>query len=269
MATRCSTLALPIAALALAGTASADLFHDDFESYTNGALPGGEWHDIFERAVDRPVPSPSMTVIDTTDAHGNATKAMQSSVVKGTNGAFVPIAHAKTHTVSMDVRIDQLAAPGQGWPAGVGFIKDLGDPSVDVNRNPQAILYGWTDRRWRFFATQSNGTPNKDDQLSGPRFVLGTWYRLTVTVDTEIGLLQATVADAATGQIRNTGSHSFTNWDVENGMFDAFTMFDGESENSTTVGQATVDNVTYTPAPGAATAILTLALGAGARRRRR
>lgn len=260
-------LSLALAVACIAAPASAGIFHDDFEGYDTGAFPAGAWHDISERTVDRPVPSPTMTVIDTTDAHGNATKAIQSSAVSGTNGAFASIAHAKTHTVSMDVRVDRTAAAGQGWPMAVGFIQDLSLGTGDVNANPQALIYGWNARRWRFFISQGVDRPAVDLTMSGPQYQLGEWYRFTVTVDTELGTFEATVADAATGDIRNSVSHQFNNWDPDRGMYDAITMFDGETPGSTTVGQATVDNVTYTPAPGTAAA-LTLGLAFAARRRR-
>ncbi len=261
--------ALALAAIAaLTPAASADIFQDDFESAPVGSFPGDPWHDIFERAVDRPVPAPTMTIIETTDAHGNATRAIQSSQTSGTNGAFVPIEHANKHTVSMDVRIDRAPAPNQGWPMAVGFIQDSGVGSGDVNANPQALIYGWNNRRWWFFISQGQDRPAVNVMLGGPQYQIGVWYRFTITADTELGVFEATVADAATGDVLNERTITHTSWDPARGMFDAITMFDGESATATTVGQATLDNVVYTPAPGTAIPAGMLALAVGARRRR-
>lgn len=262
-------------ALALAAIAAlpithahADLINDDFESDTVGQLPGSPWHDIAERAVDMPVPSPTLTVIETTDAHGNPTRGVQTSAVKGTNGAFLPIDHARHHTVSMDVRIDQAPATNQGWPIAVGFIKDAGVGSGDVNANPQALIYGWNNQRWRFFVSQGQDLPAIDFAMAGLPYEIGAWYRFTITVDTELGLFRATVADAATGQIRNVANLTHASWNPERGMYDAITLFDGESANSTTTGQATIDNVSYVPAPGAALTIGACSAALMMRRRR-
>lgn len=251
---------------ALTLPAAAGIVSDSFESYTSGSFPTEPWHDIRSCAADNPTPAPTMSIIETTDAHGKTTQALQSNATNGTNGAFFDIDHARTHTVTADLRIDRLAAPNQGWPMGVGFANSIDNGNDDVNGNPHAVIYAWTDRRFRLFIRTGDGAPGRDFVITGPRFDLDTWYTLSLQVDTATGAFEARVLDAVSGETLSTRSVTSPQWDQELGMYDAAAFFDGETPGST-FGQATLDNVSYVPAPWAAYALLFS--GALACRRRR
>jgi len=255
-----------LAALALsAAPALADLIAEDFEPYAAGTFPGGPWHDIAGRADANPAPSPTMFVINTVDAHGELTHALQTTAVNGTNGVFADIEQARAHTVTMDVRIDRLASPGEGWPAGVGFLQDAG--LGDVNRNPHAVIYGWTDRSWHLFVSQGVDSQAVDLRINGSGFQIGIWYTLSLMVDTETGTFEASVLDAATGALIGSRAHTFDGWDADRGHYDAISMFDGELPGSSTAGRSSIDNVRYVPVPSMSCLLLSAMAMRAIRRR--
>ncbi|MCA9303880.1 MAG: hypothetical protein KC996_07150 [Phycisphaerales bacterium] len=248
----------------VASASHAGIIHDDFEQYQSGQLPSGQWHDVFDRVVNHPPSQPSINVISTVDAHGNATQAVQTVREGGTNGFYASIEDSNIHNLSMDVRVDAMPSANTGWPVGVGY---LGYSEGDVNANPQAILYAWTGRVWNFFIAMGEGRPAVDLRLSGPRFQIGTWYTLSVEVNTETGEFQARVYDAATGELTNSTNHIYNNWDPEVDRFNTITMFDGDNPGAAAHGQSTIDNVHYTPTPSSL-AMVPVMLSVAIRRRR-
>lgn len=235
---------------------SAQSFDDDFESYDVGELPGAPWLDISTRIDNPTVPSPSALVVDTTGPDGSPTKAVQIVDEIGTSsGVLSEIAHADRHVMRMDVRIDQFSDASGAWPGGIGFLQDEG--AADFNGDPQAVLYAWQDRRWHLFIKNApaSSTSGIDMLITGaPRIRPGTWYTLELKVDTQIGEFDASVFDAASGDLLGQQSFSFPNWDPQFGEFDALAAFDGEggATGGTFGGVSTYDNVSYIPAPPAA-----------------
>ncbi len=252
-----------LAAIGPQGGVAGQVFRDDFEAYAPGSFPAGSWHDVFERVGNPSVPPPTATIIETIDAHGAPTRALQTArAFRSASGAFSLIDPANTHQMSIDVRIDGFAAPNQGWPIGVGYIQDVG--FSDVNENPQNLVYAWTDRRWHLFVSQGVDRPAIDVLINSPPIVVGRWYTISIGVDTQNGFVSATVSDAASGSVLGSLSGSVPSWDPARGAYDAITMFDGESPGATTAGQATVDNVRYLPEPSSA-ALLILLMATAAR----
>lgn len=239
---------------------------DGFESYAVGGLPGGVWQDIRSRATANPGSSPSMRVVETSDARGVSTNAIQSIGEVGTNGVFAEIESADVHSFSVDIRIDALADPREGWPMGVGFLNDVGQG--DVNQNPHAVVYAWTNRTWRMYYRPGEDRPALDVLISGDQFELDSWYTISMRVDRTIGEFQISILDAMSGEETNSRSVLASNWDAERSDFDAIGFFDGESGGADSYGQATLDNVRYVPAPGA-TGVLAALSGCLLRRTRR
>jgi len=227
-------------------TLHAQPISDDFESHQVGAFPGDNWHDIADRTVGSPAQSPTMSIVQTTDAHGDPTVAAQTNQEPGTNGLYQNIStEASFHHLSMNVRVDSMHSANAGWPVGVGYSRYSGEG--DVNANPHAVIYAWTGRVWNFFISPSNGRPAVDLRVNGPQFAVGQWYTLSLDVNVQTGVFEAKVFDAATGGLLNSVSHTYAQWDSEVDSFNSITVFDGGNVNSSLQGQSTIDNVEYAP----------------------
>lgn len=249
----------------LAASATGGIIQDNFESYDTGSFPGGQWNDIFGRVVDNPTPGPTMGVIDTIDANGNATRAIQSSQIGGTNGVYASIESSRIHTMSVDMRIDTTPRTNS-WPMAVGFTQQTA-PGEDINRQSQAVVYAWSNRRFFLFVSQEFGGAAANLVLPNFQFTEDTWYTVSLTADTETGSFQAQVSDAATGDVLTSRNYNASVWDSSLGDYDSLSFFDGEPIGSTNGVQATLDNVNYVPAPSM-TAMIAITLGAVSRRRR-
>ena len=153
-----SRFACVIGSAIVASTLHAQSITDDFETHQVGSFPVENWHDITDRTIGSPAQSPSMAVIETTDAQGNPTLAAQTNQEPGTNGLYQYISpETSFHHLSMNVRIDSMHSPNAGWPAGMGYSRYLGED--DVNANPQALIYVWTGRVWNLFIALGDGRP--------------------------------------------------------------------------------------------------------------
>jgi len=241
-----SRFACVIGSAIVASTLHAQSITDDFEAHPVGSFPVENWHDIADRTVGSPAQSPSMAVIETTDAHGNPTIAVQTNQEPGTNGLYQEVSSdASFHHLSMNVRVDSMHSANAGWPAGMGYSRYSGEG--DVNANPHAVIYVWTGRVWNLFIAPGDGRPAVDLRVNGPQLVVGRWYTLTLDVDVQTGLFEAKVLDAITGDLLNSVSHTYAQWNPAVDSFNSITVFDGGDVNSTLQGQSTIDNVEYAP----------------------
>ncbi|MFT5423955.1 MAG: hypothetical protein ACI89L_001747 [Phycisphaerales bacterium] len=261
------TLCLGSLALPALGQA----FTDDFEGYDTGQLPGSPWVDVNTRIDNPTVASPSARVVNTTGPDGEPTRAVRTAREFGTSsGILREINPAESHSLTMDVRIDRFTdAPGINWPGGIGFLQDLG--AEDLNQDPQAILYAYSDQRWHLFIKNGGANGTGIDLLlnATPTIQLAKWYTLQVDANTETGAFSATVYDATTNQRLGGVNHTFADWDPAVGQFDAIAAFDGDANGGGNFpGRSTFDNVKYIPAPGPASLFLLSGLALGARRRR-
>jgi|GEM_PF-2379664 len=231
-----------------ASTLCAQPITDDFDLYPVGEFPASAWGDIGDRSDTSTSEIPTMRIIETTDPAGQPTRALQTLREPGTNGIFSDIEPADIHRLSMDVRIDGFPFPNSGWPAGLGFVQYSG--KGDVNNNPQAILYSWTDGYWRLFVAPGGGRPAIDQLLFGPRFTLNKWYTISLEADTQSGRFEARVSDAQTGELINALIHNYdhdNDWDPVGDQYNSIVFFDGDTEESSPFGQATIDRLEYTP----------------------
>jgi len=241
-----SRFACVLGSAIIASTLHAQSITDDFETQQVGSFPAEGWHDITDRTVGSPAQSPSMSVIQTTDAQGNPTNAVQTNQEPGTNGLYQDVSpDTSFHHLSMNVRVDSMHSANAGWPAGMGYSRYSG--KGDVNANPHAVIYVWTGRVWNLFIKPGGGRPPVDLRVTGPQLVVGRWYTLTLDVDVQTGLFEAKVFDAVTGDLLNSVSHTYAQWDPAVDSFNSITMFDGGNVNSPLQGQSTIDNVSYTP----------------------
>ncbi len=228
----------------VASTLHAQDIVDDFESYQTGAFPGGEWHDITDRTVGSPTVSPTMTIIETLDAEGNPTRAVQTNQEPGTNGLYQHVStETSFHKLTMDVRVDSMHSVNAGWPVSMGYSRYLGQD--DVNANPQGLIYVWTGRVWNLFIAPGGGRPAVDLRINGPQLVVGRWYTLSLEVDVHTGRFDARVMDAITGELLNNLSYTYPQWNPDIDSYNSITVFDGGNVNSPVQGQSTIDNVQY------------------------
>lgn len=100
----------------VASTLHAQSITGDFDAHQVGSFPVENWHDITDRTVGNHAQSPNMSVIETTDAHGNPTLAAQTNQTPRTNGLYQLISpKAPFQHVSMDVRVDSMHSANAGW----------------------------------------------------------------------------------------------------------------------------------------------------------
>lgn len=236
------------------------VLEDGFESYQVGTLPGGPWADATSR-IDAPtVPAPSALLIDTTDAFGNPTRALQTVDAIGTSsGVLAEFAPVNASRVTADVRIDQFTNVRRGatWSAAVGFVQDT--PGVeDFNFGPQAVVYAAVGTpTYRVFV--SNDGNSFDFEIPGAVVALDAWVTIDISIDAAAGSVEASVSDPVSGAVLGEVARTFDMWSAAEAQYDAVALFDGEynTVGGTQGGLATFDNVVHTviPAP-ASTAVL-------------
>ena len=244
-----------IGALALGAGIAFGGIADDFESYAVGGLPGGVWQDA-ANFIDNPTEEgDSISVIQTVDAFGNSTRAVQIGDQIGTSGGMMAsIDTASTHLFEMDLRFDQRSNGSQfnNWMGAVGFVQDT--DQADFNSSPQAYIYSAPDLKFHLFVQNGDGpgASSRDFTLGNARWDLNTWYRVSLGVDTEHGIFDAKVTDIATGEVIVDFQRIYNGWNPEFGQFDLLSVSDGEYGNvpGTIPNKSTFDNANYVPAPG-------------------
>ncbi|MBO6512679.1 MAG: hypothetical protein JJ974_01785 [Phycisphaerales bacterium] len=260
-----------IAALMLLGTGACAGVVDDFESYTLGGSPSGIWQDASSYIVNPSNPGPTVEVITTTDAMGNATQAVQIQDGLGSSGGIIgQVQHASMQRMEMDVRLDQIGnGSNPNWIAATGFAQ-LTDQD-DINRMPQAFVYAdKNSSRFRLYVSNSNGnTGFRDFGLGAHSWELDTWYRIGLGVNSETGVFEVSIVNAQTGEVLVDVLRGYNGWNSDFGQYDLAGVIDGEygSNLGTIANMASVDNFSYVPSPGTALALGALGLFASHRRR--
>ncbi len=281
--------ALCAACLAIASQSASVI--DDFESYAPGSFPTPTWLDVAvvlpESAPLVNAPLPSASVVTTTDAHGQATQALQTVNALGVSkGIYTPVPVSSNYSLFADLRTVQYAntsldplnaGPATDWSMQLTFAQ-VGVSNFD--NTPQAGVYASSQTQgWRLFLISSNGGPTADIDL-GVAASLGIWYSVELQIDATTGSFHSIIKDAASGTQLNDTTNVIANWQPQFGVFDSIAFFAGEvaatfpvSAGSTTIpniGQVDNINVTTTPVPLPAPVwLLTSVLGGLALRRRR
>ena len=265
--------AIGIVALSVCAAMAIGGLSDDFESYVIGGLPGGAWQDATDFINFPTHPGDSVSVIQTSDAFGNLTNAVQISDHVGTSGGLISqVEHTSVQRFEIDVRLDQQGnGSAPNWMSAVGFFQDT-DQS-DFNWSPQAVVYASNNGRFRLFVQNADGRggTSRDFGMGLGAWSLDTWYRVTLEVDSENGVFDASVIEIATGEELSSTHRVYTGWNSEFGQFDLVSVNDGEygSNPGTRGNMSTYDNASYTPAPGALGVLAIGGLGATRRRRPR
>lgn len=229
-------------------------WNDDFEATLVGQQPNDPWLDVVARIDDPTVPSPSATVVDTSDPLGDSTRAVQLHDAIGTSqGLMATIDPSTYHRVAASVRIDQFtdAAGGDSWPVAVGLLQDA--HTRDLNQSPHAVVSARGDGTWHLSVRNGDAdSPTLDVELPTPAIEIGQWYQVQLeVVDATTGELRAEVSDPATGDVLGELMVLASVWDESYAEYDAVAIFDGEYgvEGGTQGGQATLDDVVYAPRP--------------------
>lgn len=236
-----------------AGAVRADIV-DDFESYTSGSVPGGVWQDAASYINEPTNPSPTVSVIDTTDAFGNATRGVQINDGIGTSGGLIAaVEHTSVQRFEIDVRLDQRGnGSAPNWMSAVGFFQET-DQS-DFNWSPQAVVYASGAGRFRLFVQNADGRggASRDFGLGGGVWAMDTWYRVALEANTDTGVFDVTITDLSSGTVIADVSRTYTGWNAEFGQYDLVSVNDGEyGTNPGTVGNmSSYDNARYVPTPG-------------------
>lgn len=243
-----------IGALMLLGTSAWADIADDFESYGIGGSPTGIWQDA-SSFIDNPTnPGPTVSVIDTTDALGNATQAVQIQNGIGTSGGIAGfVGRSSVQRFETDLRLDQQGnGSNPNWISAAGFFQET--DQTDFNWMPQAFVYATKNsRRFRLYVRNQDGQSgaSRDFALGANSWAFDTWYRIGLEVDTESGVFEISIVNKETGEVLIDGSRTYAGWDSAFGQFDHISINDGEyGTNPGTIGNmATIDNVSYIPAP--------------------
>lgn len=251
--------------LALAARHAGAVIVDTFESYVPGTFPGGVWRDIGTSAIPSP-DMPTGQVIETIGPDGAATRAFQVYHRRTTSqGLIANIDVADRHRVRASLRVDIHPAPPRigDWTGAMGFFQEDGPP-VDINREPQGVVYVY-DRTWYFYgATRPSNFINV--QISDVLVLPGVWYDVSLEADTATGEFAIRVADFG-GSVLVDTSVTIPNFELARGLYNRVAVFDGEyTAGSSAPGQFSVDNLTYVPSPGA---VVLLLIGASRRATRR
>jgi len=244
-----------IVALALsAGVAFGDIA-DDFEGYAVGGLPGGAWQDAVN-FIDEPThPGDSISVIQTVNAFGNQTNAVQIADQIGTSGGMMSqVDHTDTQRFEIDVRLDQRGnGSSPNWMSASGFFQNT--DQTDFNWSPQAVVYAASNGRFRLFVQNNDGrgSGSRDFAMGNGQWAMDTWYRVSLEVDSVNGIFDASVTDIASGDVLSTTHRSYAGWNAEFGQYDLVSVNDGEyGSNPGTIGNmSSYDNANYVPAPSA------------------
>jgi hypothetical protein len=225
---------------------------DNFQGNQIGRFPRG-WQDVALTDPTGEAVSPSAQVIETTDAFGHQTKAVQFQpqigIDKGIYRAIEPDGH---YSIRADVRIDQFSDydpseyvedpnnPGFypcGCPVGselefpvqIGFAKTMTDGSP-LHLWPQMGIYaGAISKEWKVFDWTAN---TYTDHTLGLPVVLGKWYGIEFDVDAPDATMRSLITDRASGDVlvdRTEDLTQFGNWDPTiDGSFDLEALFGGE-----------------------------------------
>jgi hypothetical protein len=243
-----------IAALMLAGTSAWGGVSDDFESYAVGGLPGGDWQDFSDWVANPTIPSPSATVVQTTDAHGNQTRAVQidGDGIGTSGGIGALVEHSRVQRFEADIRIDQRgdgSYPNWTYAAGFFQVTDQTDPI----RMPQALVYSLNNsNEFRLYIHNADGNGGRTRDIAfGVDYELDTWYRIALEVDTDNGQFSTTIINLESGEQIVDRSITVRNWDSNFGQYNMISLNDGEyGPDIGSIGNITsIDNVSYVPAP--------------------
>jgi len=240
-----------LGALVLGGVqpAQATVIEDDFEIYTTGTFPAS-WQDVGDVDPSSTAPTPSAMVVETTDAFGAPTKALQiNDAIAPSQGIYQSISPTSKVTISTDVRIDQFSNnssnPILDGPIGIGLAQAQG--TTDLVFAPGfAIFASSLTKTWHSYAYGSDGTFSTVDLLAPA--LLDTWYRVDLSLDTLNGSMTSMITDIALNTTLLNQTITVPGWTPQ--TFDTVLFGDSELTPETTRGNiTTIDNITVSTIP--------------------
>lgn len=246
-----SSVALLFLSMALSAPLGATVFPENFETGTVGTFPS-QWQDVGlnDRLIDpiEPIsPVPSATLVNTTDAFGNPTKAMSPvDAIARASGIFSLIPISTSYASAADIRVDrfsdQPAGDGTDWAMQMSLVNLDATNFAD---SPQVGIYASSlSQSWRLF----NISGGFDDIDTGVPITLGTWYQVSLELDNATGHAHTVIRDGLTGSTLADRTDLLTDWAGPVG-FNALAFFDGELTSTAVSNRAVVDNITFTSSP--------------------
>ncbi len=261
-----AVLLLCVVTLCLSGgIARAAVISDDFEGYPTGTFPSPTWQDVALVAPDAPpylnAPTPSATVVATTDAFGGPTQALQTDASLGVSrGIYASVPVSTSYTLHADIRTlqyantDPSAFPADDWSMQLTFAQA---GVANFSTTPQAGVYASSlTQGWRLFLIGANGGPYDDFDL-GVAAAAGTWYTVQLDIDAVTGSFHSLIIDTATGAVLGEHTRIYGSWLPQYAAFDSIAFFGGETlartppetGSTTTPSVAQVDNVNILASP--------------------
>ena len=258
------------------GTARAAPATDNFEGYAIGSFPAPAWHDFANFFPPQPNYAPpqlpSMTVVQTTDAFGHPTQALQGVGAAAGAGSGVYAAQASSMflSVSADVRTLRYSnsdpatvLPWQDSSINVGLW------TANVSSAPFISVYASSSTHgWRLaYSGDATTGPDLDDYDLGAAAQVGVWYHVALDLNRQTGSFHSLITDMASGTVLVDSSIVHPGWTPGIDNFDSVLFASGEASatlpwgpGSTTVSNiGQYDNVNYAPVPEPASWALTLA----------
>ena len=249
--------ALAVTLLTLVGqSAGAASVIDNFEAYTLGNFPSPTWQDVATVLPELPplinATLPSATVVNTTDAHGNPTQAMQTVNALGVaKGIYTPVPISSNYSLFADIRTVQYAntsadlqnaGPASDWSMQLTFAQAN---ISNFDNTPQAGIYASSQTQgWRLYLISSNGGPTVDIDL-GVSSALGIWYSVALDIDATTGTFHSIISDTASGTPLGDQTNVIAGWLPQFAVFDSIAFLAGEvaATAPATLGSTTLPNI--------------------------
>jgi hypothetical protein len=247
---------------------------DSFQEYAVGTFPSPTWQDVGTVDPEPPIaPVPSGTIIETTNAFGQPTRAFEPvSSLASSAGIYSAVPVSTSYTLSANMRVDQYSnAPAstvQDWAMQLTFAQ----VGVNFAYAPEFGLYASSlTQDWRlYFTGAATGYADIDLGVAAP---IGEWFTVKLSLDATDGAYDAIIIDTATGQILTNSAGILPDWTAADDTFDSIAFFKGDLSPGDTIGDtAAINDVDVTatvPEPFTLSLFGAGLAGAGALRRRK
>ena len=181
-------------------------------------------------------PLPSGTIIETTNAFGQPTKAFEPvSSLASSAGIYQSVSVSSFYTLGADIRVEQYSnAPlstVEDWPMQLTFAQK----GANFAYAPQFGLYASSfTQDWRlYFLGAATGSADIDLGVAAP---IGEWFNVSLSLDALNGAYDAIVKDIATGKILTNSVGVLPDWTAADDTFDTVAFFKGDLSPGDTVG---------------------------------
>jgi MYXO-CTERM domain-containing protein len=240
---------LPLAvALLSSSAASATGITDNFESYAVGSFPSANWLDVGSLHPQAPIsPVPSGSVVETTDAFGNPTKAFEPvDAIASSKGIYQIVPVGTLYSLKADMRVDRFSTGAVNTTSDWAMQLTFGSTDANFCCSPQAGIYASSlTHDWRIFVATSATVA---DIPLGVPITLGTWYTVDSQLDTVTGAIHTEILNTQSGSILVDRTDFIAGREESAAQFNSVAFFGGEL-SSPDSNLALVDNINVTSAP--------------------